>query len=55
MSVNKHQVKGRINKVKGKIRESAGKVVGNKKLQVRGKVQEPSVQLKQGSVTSSKP
>ncbi len=37
--VNKHQVKGRINKVKGKIRETAGKVVGNKKLQVKGKVQ----------------
>jgi uncharacterized protein YjbJ (UPF0337 family) len=41
MGVNRHEVKGRIsriNKVKGKISETAGKVVGNKKLQVRGNV-----------------
>jgi uncharacterized protein YjbJ (UPF0337 family) len=39
MGVNKDQVKGRINEVKAKIRETAGKVVGNRKLQVKGKVQ----------------
>ena len=39
MSMNKDQVKGRVKEVKGMIKEVAGKVVGNEKLEQRGKVQ----------------
>lgn len=36
--MNKHQVKGRIQQAKGKAKEVAGKIVGNKTLEVKGKV-----------------
>jgi len=39
MSMNKHQVKGRVTEVKGMIKEAAGKLVGNEKLEAKGKVQ----------------
>ena len=39
MSVNKHQVKGRVTEAKGMIKEAAGKLVGNEKLEAKGKVQ----------------
>jgi uncharacterized protein YjbJ (UPF0337 family) len=39
MGVNKDQVKGRIKKVKGKVMEAAVRLVGNRKLRVKGKVQ----------------
>ena len=39
MSMNKDQVKGRVNETKGKIKEVAGKLVGNEKLEAKGKVQ----------------
>ncbi len=39
MSMNKHQVKGRVKEVKGMIKEVAGKLVGNEKLEAKGKVQ----------------
>jgi uncharacterized protein YjbJ (UPF0337 family) len=39
MSINKHQVKGRVKEVKGMIKEVAGKLVGNEKLEEKGKVQ----------------
>jgi uncharacterized protein YjbJ (UPF0337 family) len=39
MSVNKDQVKGRVSEVKGAIKEVAGKLVGNEKLQVKGKAE----------------
>jgi len=39
MGVNKHQVKGRIKKLQGKGKEIAGRIVGNRKLRVKGKVQ----------------
>jgi len=39
MNVNKDQLKGRTNEVEGKIKEVAGKVTGDKKLEVKGKVQ----------------
>ena len=39
MSVNKDQVKGRIAATKGKIKEEAGDLVGNEKLQARGNAQ----------------
>ncbi|MGO9124821.1 MAG: CsbD family protein [Terriglobales bacterium] len=39
MSINKDQVKGRVEEAKGKLKEVTGKLVGNEKLQVKGKVQ----------------
>jgi uncharacterized protein YjbJ (UPF0337 family) len=39
MRVNKDQVKGRIKKVEGKVMEAVAKVLGNRKLRVKGKVQ----------------
>jgi uncharacterized protein YjbJ (UPF0337 family) len=37
--VNKDQVKGRVAKAKGTVKEIAGKAVGNKELETKGKVQ----------------
>ncbi|MBS0554846.1 MAG: CsbD family protein [Proteobacteria bacterium] len=37
--MNKDQVKGRIKEAEGKMKEVAGKVVGNEKLEAEGKVQ----------------
>jgi uncharacterized protein YjbJ (UPF0337 family) len=39
MSMNKTQVKGRVKEAKGFIKEVAGKLVGNEKLEAKGKVQ----------------
>ena len=39
MSMNKNQVKGRVKEVEGMIKEVAGKLVGNEKLEQKGKVQ----------------
>jgi uncharacterized protein YjbJ (UPF0337 family) len=39
MSMNKDQIKGRVNEAKGTVKEAAGKLVGNEKLEVKGKVQ----------------
>jgi uncharacterized protein YjbJ (UPF0337 family) len=39
MSMNKDQIKGQANAVDGKIKEVTGKVVGDKKLEVKGSVQ----------------
>jgi len=36
MSINKYQVKGRVEEAKGKVKEVAGKLVGNEKLEVKG-------------------
>ena len=37
--MNKDQVKGRVAKAKGTVKEIAGKTVGNKELEAKGKVQ----------------
>ena len=39
MGMNKNQVKGRVKEVEGMIKEVAGKLVGNEKLEQKGKVQ----------------
>jgi uncharacterized protein YjbJ (UPF0337 family) len=39
MSMNKDQVKGRVKESEGKIKEVAGKLVGNESLEAKGKVQ----------------
>ncbi len=52
MSMNKDQFKGRVKKAEGKIKEVAGKLVGNESLEARGKVQAivGGVQAKFGDV-----
>jgi uncharacterized protein YjbJ (UPF0337 family) len=39
MNMNKDQVKGHVKEVKGTIKEIAGKLVGNEKLEQKGKIQ----------------
>ena len=39
MSVNKDQLKGRIDEVKGKAKEVVGKILGNKELEQKGKIE----------------
>ena len=34
--MNKDQIKGRVEETSGKVKEAAGKLVGNKKLQTEG-------------------
>jgi uncharacterized protein YjbJ (UPF0337 family) len=53
MSMNKDQVKGRTKEAEGKIKEVAGKLVGNEKLEEKGTVQKVlgEAQAKFGDVT----
>lgn len=37
--MNKHQVKGRVDEAKGKVKEVVGHVVGNEDLELEGHVQ----------------
>jgi uncharacterized protein YjbJ (UPF0337 family) len=39
MSVNKDQVKGRMNEVAGKVKETTGKILGDEDLEAEGSVQ----------------
>ncbi|MGO9991347.1 MAG: CsbD family protein [Steroidobacteraceae bacterium] len=39
MSINKDQVQGRVDEVKGAIKETAGKLVGDASLQAKGNIQ----------------
>lgn len=39
MSMNRDQVKGRVNQAEGKVKEVAGKLVGNESLEAKGKIQ----------------
>ena len=39
MNTNKDQVRGRVKEAQGTIKEVAGKLVGNEKLEARGKTQ----------------
>jgi uncharacterized protein YjbJ (UPF0337 family) len=39
MSMNKDQVKGRVKEAEGKIKEVAGKLVGNETLEAKGKIE----------------
>ena len=54
MGINKDQVKGRVTEAKGKIKEVAGKLVGNPTLEAKGKVQKIAgkAQAKFGDVKS---
>jgi uncharacterized protein YjbJ (UPF0337 family) len=52
MSINKDQVKGRVEEVKGGIKEAAGKVVGDTTLEAKGNIQKNlgKVQAKVGDI-----
>ena len=39
MSINRHQVNGRVKIGKGAIKEATGRLIGNKMLQVKGYIQ----------------
>jgi uncharacterized protein YjbJ (UPF0337 family) len=39
MGINKDQVKGRIKEAQGKIKEVAGRIVGNETLEAKGTIQ----------------
>jgi uncharacterized protein YjbJ (UPF0337 family) len=39
MSMNKDQVTGRVKESEGKIKEAAGNLVGNERLEAKGKIQ----------------
>lgn len=55
MSINKDQVKGRTNEAIGKVKETAGEIVGNKKLEIKGAIQKNVgiIQAKVGDVKSA--
>lgn len=40
MSINKDQVKGLVKQAEGTIKEAAGKLVGNEKLEAKGKLEQ---------------
>ena len=46
--MNKDQIKGRIEENTGKVKEAAGKLVGNTKLEAEGKVEKVKGQLQAG-------
>ena len=48
MTTNKDQIKGRINEAKGKIKEVAGKLVGNKEMEVKGKLKNQAGKVQAG-------
>ena len=52
MSMNKDQVRGRVEEAKGSVKEAAGKVVGDKTLEAKGNIQKNlgKVQAKFGDV-----
>ena len=52
--MNKDQVKGRIKEAKGKVKEVAGQIVGDKLLEAKGKVQKAAgnLQARLGDITN---
>jgi uncharacterized protein YjbJ (UPF0337 family) len=55
MSINKDQIKGRANEAIGKVKETVGEVVGNKKLEIKGAIQKNIgiVQSKVGDIKTA--
>ena len=47
--MNKDQVKGRVEEAKGKVKEVTGKIIGNKDLEEKGKVQKKATHLRRDS------
>ena len=48
IAMNKDQVKGRYEESKGKVKEIAGSLVGNKDLELEGKVQNTGGKIQAG-------
>ena len=46
--MNKDQIKGRVEEVTGKVKQAAGKVVGNEKLQAEGLAEQAKGKLQAG-------
>jgi uncharacterized protein YjbJ (UPF0337 family) len=46
--VNKNQVKGRVEETMGTIKEAAGKVTGNERLEQKGKLQKVAGKVQAG-------
>lgn len=46
--MNEDQVKGRAKSIKGKVKESTGKAVGNKKLEGEGKAEQLGGKIQSG-------
>ena len=46
--MDKNQVKGRIKEAEGKAKEITGKIVGNKKLEEKGKAQKTAGKIEAG-------
>jgi len=46
--MNKDQIKGRIKKAKGAVKETAGKVTGKEKLEQKGKLQKTAGKAQAG-------
>ena len=46
--MNKDQIKGRVEQVKGSAKEAAGKVVGNTQLEAKGKVDKATGKVQAG-------
>ena len=36
--MNKHHIKGTVGRIKGAVKESTGKAIGNRKMQAKGKL-----------------
>jgi len=55
MTINKDQVQGRTDEVKGVVKETAGKIVGNPSLQAEGNIEKNlgKFQAKVGDVTEA--
>lgn len=47
--MNKDQVKGRIDEATGKVKEVAGRIVGNKELERKGKLKNAAGKVQAGS------
>lgn len=47
--MNKDQVQGRVDQAKGAIKETAGKAVGNDRLEAEGKVDKTSGKIQSGA------
>jgi uncharacterized protein YjbJ (UPF0337 family) len=47
-SMNKDQVKGRVEQAKGKVKQVTGKAVGNKELEQKGKIQKTGGKIQAG-------
>jgi uncharacterized protein YjbJ (UPF0337 family) len=47
--MNKHQIKGRYEEAKGKVKEAAGHAVGNQELETEGKIQKETGKVRAGA------